>query len=162
MAGRSRLDADRNDPKRTGQLRRARATYEKLLEINPNFVIALNNLAYLYSEQFNLLDKAFEAARKARDLAPNDPSSSDTLGWILFKRGDYSWAVSLLQASAERMSEQPEVLFHLGMTYYMMNEEVRARNAFTRALAANKEFPGKEEARKRAGASDSGLYQSGN
>jgi len=42
-----------------GNYAEARATYEKLLEINPNFVIALNNLAYLYSEQFNLLDKAF-------------------------------------------------------------------------------------------------------
>jgi tetratricopeptide (TPR) repeat protein len=127
----------------------ARATYEKLLEINPAFVIALNNLACLYSEQFGLTNKAVEVARKARDLAPHDPASSDTLGWILFKRGEYSWALSLLQGSAEKLPDEPEVLFHLGMTYYMMNDEARARNAFFRALAVNKEFPGKEEARKR-------------
>ena len=127
----------------------ARSTYEKLLDINPNFVIALNNLAYLYSEQFGLTNKAVEVARKARDLAPHDPASSDTLGWILFKRGEYSWALSLLQASAEKLADEPEVLFHLGMTYYMLNDEVRARNTFNRALAVNREFPGKEEARKR-------------
>jgi len=136
----------------------ARAAYEKLLETQPKFqtsptnavtIIALNNLAYLYSEKFGLLDKAYEAARKARDLAPRDPAASDTLGWILFKRGDYSWALSLLQSSASQLGDNPEVLYHMGMTYYMMNDEARARNAFNRALAANKEFPGHDEARKR-------------
>lgn len=127
----------------------ARDTYERLLQINPNSRIALNNLAVLYSEKFNLLDKAFEAARKARELAPYDPAASDTLGWVVFKRGDYSWALSLLQASAERLPNEPEVSFHLGMAYYMLNDETRARNALTRALAANRDFPGKEEARKR-------------
>ena len=29
---------------------------------------ALNNLAYLYTERLNDLDKAYELARKARDL----------------------------------------------------------------------------------------------
>ena len=132
-----------------GNFAEARATYEQLLAVDPNFGIALNNLAYLYSEQFGQLDKAYEMARKARDLAPYDPASADTLGWILFKRGDYSWALSLLQASAEKLPDEPEVSHHLGMTYYMMNDEVRARNAFQRAAAAAKSFPGQEEARKR-------------
>ena len=47
---------------------KARDAYEKLLSINPDFVVALNNLAYLYTEQLNNLDKAYELARKARDL----------------------------------------------------------------------------------------------
>jgi tetratricopeptide (TPR) repeat protein len=127
----------------------ARVTYEKLLQINPNFPIALNNLAYLYSEQFNLLDKAFDAANKARNLSPNDPAAADTLGWIVFKRGDYSWALSLLQSSADRLPDEPEVLYHLGMTYYMMGDEVRAKRTFTRMLALPKEFSAKDEARKR-------------
>ena len=47
---------------------KARDAYEKLLSINPDFVVALNNLACLYTEQLNNLDKAYELARKARDL----------------------------------------------------------------------------------------------
>ena len=132
-----------------GNFAESRATYERLLAVDPNFGIALNNLAYLYSEKFGQLDKAYEMARKARDLAPYDPSSSDTLGWILFKRGDYSWALSLLQASAEKLPDEPEIFHHLGMTYYMMNDEVRAGNALKRAVASTRDFPGKEEARKR-------------
>lgn len=132
-----------------GNFTEARDTYEKLLAIDPNFGIALNNLAYLYSEQFNQLDKALDMARHARDLAPYDPSAADTLGWILFKRGDYAWAISLLQASAEKLPDEPEVAYHLGMTYYMMNDETRASNAFKRAVASAREFSGKEEARRR-------------
>src|SRR5688572_18247511 len=100
----------------------ARDAYEKLIAINPDFSPALNNLAYLYSEKFNQPDKAFEAARRAHELQPLDPFSADTLGWILYKRADYTWALSLLQESAERLGAHAEVQFHLGMTYYMMSD----------------------------------------
>jgi tetratricopeptide (TPR) repeat protein len=128
-----------------GDYSAARSTYEKLLGINPNFEPALNNLAYLYSEKFNMLDKAFEAARKARDLAPNDPSSEDTLGWILYQRHEYSWALSLLQASAEKLSEEPEIQFHLGMAYYALDDEIRAAKALSGALASPRDFTGKSQ-----------------
>ena len=58
---------------------KARDAYEKLLAINPNFVPALNNLAYLYTERLNDLDKAYDLARKAHDLQPQDASIADTL-----------------------------------------------------------------------------------
>ncbi len=132
-----------------GQFAEARATYEQLLAVDPTFGIALNNLACLYSEQFNQLDKAYDLAHKARDLNPRDPAAADTLGWILFKRGEYAWALSLLQTSADKLPNEPEVLHHLGMTYYMLNDETRAGNAFKRALALAKDFPGQDESRKR-------------
>jgi len=147
----------------------ARATYERLLGIEPKSYAALNNLAYLYSEQFGLLDKAYEMARRARDLlsAKAQPGgnvgemdaanatellraySSETLGWIVFKRGEYPWALSLLQESAERLSAEPEAQFHLGMTYYMLGQAERAQAALKRALASGKDFTGKEEAARR-------------
>jgi tetratricopeptide (TPR) repeat protein len=129
----------------------ARSTYEQLLAINPNFSLALNNLAYLYSEKFDMLPQAYEVARKARELLPNDPSTADTLGWILYKRGEYTWALSLLQESASdpRLSDNPEVQFHLGMTYYMINDEARAGNALRRAISSTQDFAGKDEATNR-------------
>jgi tetratricopeptide (TPR) repeat protein len=147
----------------------ARGTYEKLLAVNPNFYSALNNLAYLYSEKFNELDKAYEMARKARELLTYQGQggegsaqskvretseflkafSTDTLGWIVFKRRDYPYAVSLLQESADKLQSDPEVQFHLAMAYYMLGREEAAKSAFTRALAANKEFVGMDEAKRR-------------
>ena len=62
-----------------------RDAYEKLLAIDPNSVLALNNLAYLYTEQFKDLDKAFNLARKAHDLTdPQEAAGGDTLGLVLF------------------------------------------------------------------------------
>ena len=67
----------------------ARDTYEKLLAIRPNFSLALNNLAYLYCEQLNDLDRAQKLAETARDVTHDDAATADTLGWVAYKRGDY-------------------------------------------------------------------------
>jgi tetratricopeptide (TPR) repeat protein len=120
-------------------------SYEKLLAINPKSGSALNNLAYIYSEYLNQLDHANELAQRARDLLPDDPSTADTLGWILYKKGQYPSALNLLQESANKLPDEPDAQFHLGMTYYMMDEEEAARAAFQRALQANREFPGRDE-----------------
>ncbi|HHY86624.1 MAG TPA: tetratricopeptide repeat protein [Verrucomicrobia bacterium] len=127
----------------------AREYYERLLAANPRSSVALNNVAYLYSERLGELDKAYDAARKARELMPEDPSTADTLGWVLYKRGEYAWALALLQESAERLKNHPEVLYHLGMTHYIMGHEEPARDAFERALQIDKDFPGSAEAAQR-------------
>jgi tetratricopeptide (TPR) repeat protein len=126
----------------------ARDTYEKLLTVAPNTPLALNNLAVLYSEHFGQLDKAYELAKKAKEVA-NEPHIADTLGWIMYQRGDYNGALQLLQESAGKLPNVPEIQFHLGMTYYMLGEEGRARVALQNAVDASADFPAKDEARRR-------------
>src|SRR5215467_6882448 len=126
----------------------ARDAYEKVLTVAPNVPLALNNLAVLYSEHFGQLDKAYDLAKKAKEAA-NDPHIVDTLGWISFKRGDYSGALPLLQESAAKLPNLPEIQFHLGMTYYMLGEEGSARDALQKAVDAPADFPAKDQARRR-------------
>jgi tetratricopeptide (TPR) repeat protein len=135
---------------------KARDTYERLLSIEPNFVSALNNLAYLYTEQLNDLNKAYDLARKARDLRANDPSIGDTLGWVLYKRGEYQQALTTLQESAEKAADNPEIQFHLGMTAYMIGQTDIARAALQKAANAAKDFPGKDESKRRLALLESG------
>jgi tetratricopeptide (TPR) repeat protein len=123
----------------------ARDAYEKLLDVAPNTEDALNNLAYLYAENLGQLDKGYQLARQARDLDPTNPPVADTLGWILYQKGQYSSALGLLQESAAKLNAVPDVQFHLGMTYYMMGDEANARTAFQRALQLNGDFPEKNE-----------------
>lgn len=129
-----------------GNFPAARETYEKLLVVNPRFVPALNDLAYLYSEQFNDLDKAQVLVQKARELLPHEPHTGDTLGWILYRKRQYPWALSLLLESSAKLPDSAEVQFHLGMTHYMMGNEEPALNALQRALQLDKNFPGSDEA----------------
>jgi tetratricopeptide (TPR) repeat protein len=133
-----------------------RDAYEKLLSINPENVPALNNLAYLYTEQLNDLDKAYNLARKAHDLQADNAATSDTLGWVLYKRGDYQQALPILQESAEKTPESPEIQFHLGMTAYMMGQVDLAKAALRKAASAAKDFPGKEESKRRLASIESG------
>jgi tetratricopeptide (TPR) repeat protein len=127
----------------------ARDTYENLLSVAPNFPLALNNLAVLYSEHLGELNKAYDLATKAREAAPNSPNLADTLGWILFKKGDYGNALRLLQESADKLSDQPVIQFHAGMAHYMLGDEAAARLALQKAADATVDFPRKDEARQR-------------
>jgi tetratricopeptide (TPR) repeat protein len=127
----------------------ARDAYEQLLTVAANNFPTLNNLAVLYSDHFGQLDKAYDLAKKAREAAPSDPHSADTLGWILVKKGEYGSARPLLQESAVKQSGEPEVQFHLGIALYMLGEEGAARVALQKAVDANEVFPGKDEARAR-------------
>jgi tetratricopeptide (TPR) repeat protein len=127
----------------------ARDAYEKALSFNPQTSIALNNLAYLYSEHYGDVDKALKMAERARELLPNDPNTADTLGWLLFKKAQYSHALTLLQEAADGEPASAEIQSHLGSVHYMMGEEAAARVALQRAAALGADFPGKEEAKRK-------------
>jgi Flp pilus assembly protein TadD len=73
---------------RMNEFSKARDAYEKLLSAKPDFPPVLNNLAYLYAERLGELDKAYDLAQRARALQPGDAAIADTLGWILYKRGE--------------------------------------------------------------------------
>jgi tetratricopeptide (TPR) repeat protein len=128
---------------------KARDAYEKSIAIRPDFVPALNNLSYLYTEHLVDLDKASTLAEKALQLSPDNPSSADTLGWIVYKKGDYARARGLLEQSAAKLPDQPEVQLHLGLARYMLGDQDAARTALQQAASSTQDFPGKEEASRR-------------
>jgi tetratricopeptide (TPR) repeat protein len=133
-----------------GNTAKARDSYEQLLRVNPRFGPALNNAANLYSQRLGDPAKGRELARRARELSPSDPYTADTLGWILFRNGEFASALALLQESAQKLPAESEVQFHLGMVHYMIGNETPARRSLERALQAKgKEFEGKPEAQTR-------------
>ncbi len=119
----------------------ARDAYEKVLTIEPRFVTALNNLAYLYAAQLSNNDRALTLAQQARELAPTHPNIADTLGWILYHQGQYQRARALLLESATKLPEEALIQFHLGMAHYMMGETELARINLQQAQRLNPALP---------------------
>ena len=112
--------------------------YEKILSLVPDFAIAANNAAYIYSTKLGKIDKAFELAKHARELAPNDRAIADTLGWIAYQRGEYPWALTLITEAAETYADNPDVQYHLGMAYAALGRDALAVVALNKAISVEK------------------------
>jgi len=130
------------------------AAYEKVIQLNPKSAPALvnlahNNLAYIYAEHLSQPDRALAHAEEARKMLPNLAEAIDTLGWVLYLKGDYGRALGLLQRAAAELADNAEVQFHFGMISYMMGEEVSALSALTRSLQTTNAMSYKAEANER-------------
>jgi len=129
----------------------AKSAYNKVLKVNEDNSTALNNLAYINAEHFDNIDEAYDQAMQARNLRPTDPAIADTLGWINFKRGDYELALSLIKESVSKISQHPEIQYHLGKAHAALNEDASAKAAFSRALELGLEGEKADEAKKAFG-----------
>lgn len=133
---------------RMGDFSKARDAYERLLSLDPNSVTVLASLASLYAEKLNRTDRGLELANKARTLEPLNPRIAHTLGWILYRLGNYQDALGMIREAADKLPNQPDIQFHLGMANYMMNQPDAARTAFKNAVESVIDFPTREEARR--------------
>ncbi len=123
----------------SGQEERAMERYEDAIRHDPNLAEAKNNLAYLLAMNEADLDRALDLAQEAKALMPDDPNTADTLGWVLYKRGIASAAITYFREAEARMEPLSASLGvvrqHLAMAYEANGEVPQARAAIERALA---------------------------
>jgi tetratricopeptide (TPR) repeat protein len=131
-----------------GKAADAEAAYRRVLEIDTEAPVAANNLAWIYAERQDDLDKALALARSAIARLPNNPQVLDTLGWIYYRRGEAEQAIPQFIASIEKNPKNPVYHYHLGLAYVAAASPAKARVAFSRALAIGDDFPGADDARR--------------
>ncbi|MCS6851895.1 MAG: tetratricopeptide repeat protein [Gemmataceae bacterium] len=131
---------------------RAEQQLRRILEVEPNDISANNDLGYILADQNKNLDEAERLIRKAieldvqqkklaKELRPEaDPESAhaaylDSLGWVLFRRGQLREARSWLE-KAVRLDggDDPIIWDHLGDVRYRLQEIDGARAAWQKAL----------------------------
>src|SRR5262249_792803 len=135
------------DESRPGNAASAIAHYRKVLELNPDNVLALNNLAYHLAEDDKTVDEALQYAQHLGSLTPGSPDVEDTLGWIYYRKGLYRTGVKHLQtATAKNPTAQSK--YHLSMAYARAGNPDQAKQTLEQALKMNATLPEAELAKR--------------
>jgi tetratricopeptide (TPR) repeat protein len=134
---------------RVGQADAAIGQMRALLALNPDHAEALNFLGYTLAEQGVRLDEAERLVRRALELKPRSGHMLDSLGWILFRRGETRQAVEALEKADELSGPDATILEHLGDAYRASARLADAAQAYRRALAGvGEELPADREKRR--------------
>jgi Flp pilus assembly protein TadD len=72
---------------------------------------------------------------RAVQLSPNDGFIVDSLGWALYKLGDFPGAVAQLERAAELEPSEAVINDHLGDAYWKVGRKREARVQWHRALS---------------------------
>jgi tetratricopeptide (TPR) repeat protein len=123
-----------------GESKAAIEHYRKAVDVNPNDARALNNLAFLVSEEMKQHEQALKYAERAVELAPDNPEYADTLGWVLYQKGLYDTAIRhLKRAAAANQNALPH--YHLAMAYAKAGQAENAQSTLRAALKLNANLP---------------------
>jgi tetratricopeptide (TPR) repeat protein len=106
---------------------------EQVLDDYPQDAGALNDLGYLWADENENLERALGMIQRAVEAEPENAAYRDSLGWVLYRRGEYQAAVAELAKAAE-MEPDPVVLDHLGDAYAKTSQAAEAKKAWERAL----------------------------
>ncbi|MCH2172313.1 tetratricopeptide repeat protein [Myxococcota bacterium] len=122
-----------------GKKRSAIERYEGAIRQDPGLAVAKNNLAYLYAEFGDNLDRALDLAQEAKAQLPDNPHAADTLGWVLYKRGLHSTAITYLREAESGIGKEDVnlglVRHHLALAYEANEETEQALAVVERALS---------------------------
>jgi putative PEP-CTERM system TPR-repeat lipoprotein len=131
---------------RRNDIAAARRDYERVLAIDPDNFVALNNLASVLASQGDR--KAIEYAEHAHRLAPFNPSVLDTLGWTLAQMGDPKRGTALLRMASRLAPRQAEIRLHLAKALAASGDKEGARQEIGELSKLDKASPIRIEAEK--------------
>ena len=125
-----------------------RALEEMLHDYTSNYAksIAYYEKAYNLAEMEENLDEALESAQLALRYSPKELKQFPlaALGWVYFKRRDFTNAVDFLTKSAD-LGPTATNLMHLGMALLESGQKDRARVVFRKAKSFKAKGAGLEE-----------------
>ena len=120
--------------------------YERVLKTYPSNIAALNNLAWVYTEQHN--PKALAMAERAYKLAPGSPGIADTYGWALIADNQPKTALPILMQAAKGAPKVPVIQYHLAVAQARTGDIVGARITLETLQKSGVDFQDKQAAEK--------------
>ena len=113
----------------------AEADFLRALELSPDQPYVLNYLGYSWVDQGKNLDRARGMIERAVKQKSNDGYIVDSMGWVLYRLGDYPGAVRHLERAVELRPVDPIISDHLGDAYWRVGRTHEARFQWRRALS---------------------------
>ena len=130
------------------KLRPAVTILESLVEEYPNDAGFLIALGYLLTDKMDRHMEAKAYIEKALSTEPDNPAIMDSMGWVLFKLGDYEAALGYLEQAFE-MFPDPEVIAHIIDVQWALGEKDKALQIYRDALEKHPESPYLQELKQR-------------
>jgi tetratricopeptide (TPR) repeat protein len=130
-----------------GDMETARKYYAQAIAANPNFAVAIANTAWVDAQEGKDLDVALGMAEKAKSLEPDVATITDTLAWVMYKRGNYANAMPLLQECVHKSPDTAQFHYHLGMTLLAAGQKAKGKEQLEAALRLNLSSANTEQAR---------------
>ena len=109
-----------------------------IIKQQPDNATALNALGYTLADETDRLDEAYELISKALSLNPEEPAIIDSMGWVLYRRGDLAGAEKYLRKAWSKMND-PEVASHLAQVLIDLGNRAEASATLKKALLVNPE-----------------------
>jgi tetratricopeptide (TPR) repeat protein len=123
-----------------GQMADALQSYRDILNLYPDEVRALNNLAYLLATAdppLRALEEAYQLAERLRQYvagAESAPTLLDTIGWVYYQKGLYDMAVGALEEGYRLAPDMLGIRLHLGQAYHKAGRTSDARSVLSGGL----------------------------
>jgi len=127
-----------------GRLRKAVTALESLVDDHPDDAGLLNALGYLLTDEMDRHVEARGYLQKALAAEPDNPAIIDSMGWVLFKLGEYEAALDYLER-AFQMFPDPEVAAHIVDVQLALGNEVEAQELLRESLAEHPDSPHLQE-----------------
>ena len=105
-----------------------------VLQLSPSHAEALNYLGYTYADLGINLDEAENLIQSALKIKPQDGYITDSLGWVYYKKGNYSEALKYLKKAAELVPDDPTIMEHLGDLFLKLGKPLDAIKYYRRSL----------------------------
>jgi len=110
--------------------------YQKVIELDPTYVEAYNNLGIIY-QMLGDVDKAFGFYQKSTEINPRYEKGYNNLGILLFLKGRYEEAQEVFQKALAINPNNIESHINLGILFKKKGEWEKAVGFYQEALAIN-------------------------
>jgi tetratricopeptide (TPR) repeat protein len=117
-----------------GRKKEAGDFYNRVLGVDPNNALALNNLAFLNADTGTNLDQAMTFAERAKKQDPKSPDVSDTLGYVYYRKNLNSEALEIFKQDVQDQPLNPTFHLHLAMALLKEGDKQGARTEAEKAL----------------------------